>query len=606
MRSLSSNSFLLSILLFHSGNHVLGAPSPKSRAECAPAVRTFDYVIVGGGTAGLVLANRLTENADIDVAVIEAGTSPEDVAGNLTEVPGYAGELYGNAAQLDWGFSTTPQKSLLNRTLTYLRGKTLGGSGVLNFMNYGQTCKGAHQKWADVVDDQSYTYENMLQYYHKAMKYSPPKAGARSANATASLPAADAAINGTLPITFGAYVQSWSTWVALGLEAIGIPQVSAFVDGSNLGWAWNLYTIESPKATRSTSETAYLHPVLGRPNLAVFDYTFAQRIIFDDQKTATGVEVTSTTTNCSYTISADKEVILSAGVFQSPHLLQVSGVGPKAVLERYNISVVADRPGVGQNMQDQATTLVMYQVDLITNTRLSQDPNYAAAVLEEYKANRMGPLTAPGGDLFGLEKIPEEFRTGFSQDTKAYELPADWPEIAYAVYPGGATQPEAGANYAMMQAWSMVPRSVGSVTIQSADMAVAPVVDPNLFSSQTDVEVAIAGLKRIRQALNSSAMAPILIGDELLPGPDVQNDDELASFVAQSGSTIYHAAATNKMGKTSDPDAVVDNRGRVIGVQRLRVIDGSAFPFLPPGPSPYTQVFILAEKLANDIKNTIY
>ncbi|KAK7709720.1 hypothetical protein SLS63_013130 [Diaporthe eres] len=546
--------------------------SPKPRAECTPAVQTFDYVIVGGGTAGLVLANRLTENADINVAVIEAGTSPEDVAGNLTQVPGYAGELYGNAAELNWGFSTTPQE--------------LGGSGVLNFMNYGQTCKGAHQKWAEVVDDQSYTYENILQYYHKAMKYSPPKAGARSANATTSLSAVDAAINGTLPVTFGAYVQSWSTWVALGLEAIGMPQVSAFVDGSNLGWAWNLYTIQAPEATRTTSETAYLNPVLGRPNLAIFDYTFAQRIIFDDKKTATGVEVTSTTTNCSYTISADKEVVLSAGVFQSPHLLQVSGVGPRAVLERYDISVVADRPGVGQNLQDQATTMVMYQVDLITNTKLSQDPEYAAAVEEEYIANRTGPLTAPGGDLFGLEKIPEEFRTGFSNDTKAYldELPADWPEIAYAVYPGGATQPEEGANYAIMQAWSMAPRSVGSVTIQSADMAVAPAIDPNWFSSQTDVEVTIAGLRRMRQALNSSAMAPILIGDEMLPGPDVQTDDEIASFIAQRGSTIYHAAATNKMGKTSDPDAVVDSRGRVIGVQR----------------------FILAEKLADDIKNTVY
>lgn len=288
-------------------------------------------------------------------------------------------------------------------------------------MNYGQTCKGAHQKWADVVGDQSYTYENMLQYYHKAMKFFEPKAGARLANATASLAAADAAINGTLPVTFGAYVQSWSTWVALGLEAIGIPQVSAFVNGNNLGWAWNLYTIKAPEATRATSETAYLRPVIGRANLAVFDYTFAQRIVFDDTKTATGVEVTSTTTNCSYTIIADKEVILSAGVFQSPHLLQVSGVGPKAMLERYNISVVADRPGVGQNMHDQATVSVIYQVNLLTNTRLSQDSEYAAAVVEEYKTNQTGPLTAPGGDLFAMEKIPEEFRTGFSNDTKACE-----------------------------------------------------------------------------------------------------------------------------------------------------------------------------------------
>lgn len=150
------------------------------------------------------------------------------------------------------------------------------------------------------------------------------------------------------------------------------------------------------------------------------------------------------------------------------------------------------------------------------------------------------------------------------------ELPADWPEIAYAVYPGGATVPEEGANYALMQAWSMASRSAGSVTIQSADMAVAPVIDPNWFSSQTDVEVTIAGLKRVRQALNSSAMAPIMIGDEQTPGSTVQTDADLAAYVAQQGRTIYHAMASNKMGKTSDPDAVVDNRGRVIGVQRCK------------------------------------
>lgn len=290
-------------------------------------------------------------------------------------------------------------------------------------MNYGQTGKGAHQRWADVVDDQSYTYENMLQYYHKAMNYTEPKAGARSANATAlaQLNAADAAIRGTLPITFGAYVQSWSTWVALGLEAIGIPQVYAFVDGNGLGWSWNLYTIESPEITRVTSETAYLDPVLGRSNLQVFDYTFARRIIFDDDKTATGVEVTSTSTNCSYTISADKEVILSAGVFQSPHLLLVSGVGPKAVLEQYDIGVVADRPGVGQNMQEATTIAAMYQVDLITLTRVRQDPDYSAEITEQYITNRTGPLTSPGGDLYAQEKIPEEFRTGFSSDTEACE-----------------------------------------------------------------------------------------------------------------------------------------------------------------------------------------
>jgi choline dehydrogenase len=190
------------------------------------------------------------------------------------------------------------------------------------------------------------------------------------------------------------------------------------------------------------------------------------------------------------------------------------------------------------------------------------------------------------------------------------ELPADWPEIGYVVFPNGALAPQKGANYAIMQALLMASRSAGSVTIKSADMAVAPVIDPNWFGSRTDVEVMVAGLKRVRQALNSSAMAPIMIGDELLPGPEVQTDEEMALYVAQRGSTLYHAFATNKMGKTSDPGAVVDNRGRVIGVKRctssisrrvnaisrtiltriVRVIDCSAFPFLPPGSSPQTSV----------------
>jgi choline dehydrogenase len=150
------------------------------------------------------------------------------------------------------------------------------------------------------------------------------------------------------------------------------------------------------------------------------------------------------------------------------------------------------------------------------------------------------------------------------------ELPADWPEIAYVVFPDGATTPQKGANYAILQAVLMAPRSAGSVTIQSADMAVAPLINPNWLSSKTDVEVSIAALKRMRKALESPAMAPIEIGQEILPGQGVQTDEQITSFVTQAASTLYHAMASNRMGKASDPDAVVDSRGRVIGVQRCK------------------------------------
>ncbi|KAJ0108714.1 glucose-methanol-choline oxidoreductase [Diaporthe amygdali] len=610
MRSQSRVPLVLSILLLPSSILVTGAPAATKRAACTQetAISSFDYVIVGGGTAGLVLANRLTENENTTVAVIEAGTFPEDVAGNWSQIPGYASKFNSGHLEMSWGFEVTPQPHLMNRTIEYNRAKALGGCSNVNYMSYGQTSKGAHQRWADEVDDQSYTYENILQYYHKAMNFSEPIEGARSANATGLYNKEDVTSAGTLRVTFGAYVQAWSTWAAKGLEAIGIPQVAALVNGNGLGWAWALVTVTSSESARSNSETAYLRPVLGRQNLVVFDYTFAERIVFDTDKIATGVEVTSTADNCSSTISANKEVILSAGVFQSPHLLQVSGVGPKALLEKYSIDVVADRPGVGQNMHDQLTAFASYQVNVITHTRLDQDPEYLAAAVEYYNTNRTGVLAGTGGDLIGMEKIPEEMRTAFSNDTKTYlaDLPEDWPEIAYNVYPAGVTTPAKGANYAILQATLLAPRSRGSVNIQSADMSVAPVIDPNWLSEQTDVEVLTAGVKRVRQALNSTAMAPVLIGDEILPGVDVQTDDDIAAYLAKVGNPIYHAFASNKMGRTSDPDAVVDSRGRVIGVSNLRVIDSSSFPFLPPGPSPQTQVYLLAEKLADDIKKTVY
>ncbi|KAL6153125.1 hypothetical protein ACJQWK_11574 [Exserohilum turcicum] len=509
---------------------------------------------------------------------------------------------------MSWNFSTTPQPGLNNDTHQYFRGKALGGSSAINYMAYAQTAKGAHQAWAYAVNDQSYTYENMLQYYKKTLNYTMQPHATRLENATVEYNPADMSTGGELQVTYPAYTQSWSTWVSKGLAAIGVPEVGAFINGNLLGHTWQLSTIRASDSHRSDSDTAYLRPVMSRPNLSVFQFTMAERIIFEN-KIAKGVAFTSTAMGCIGTALASKEVILSAGVFQSPQLLQVSGVGPKDLLEKNGIKVVADVPGVGQGMRDHMTIFASYEVDVLTSTALS-NAEYLNDAIKEFNENASGPLSSPGGDLVGGEKIPAQLRKGFAAETKEYlsSYPDDWPEILFNVFPGGvsAANGASGKNFATLQATLVAPHSRGTVTIQSSEMSDAPIINPNWLTENSDIDVLVAGFKRVREVLNSSAMAPVLKGGEVFPGPSVETDEDIRAYIARSSSPLYHAFATNRMGNGSDPNAVVDSRGRVVGVSRLRVIDSSSFPFLPPGPAPQIQVYTLAEKLADDIKNTQY
>ena len=480
-----------------------------------------------------------------------------------------------------------------------------------------------------MVGDNSYSYENMLKYYQKTMHFTPPDKQSRGANATVQYNPADTTTAGRIDVTYASYAQAFSTWVAKGLSAVGFPKVDAFINGNLMGQSWQLNTITQSNGHRSDSETAYLHPFLGRKNLKVFDKTFAQRIIFNKNQVATGVQVSGAGSTC--TINAKKEVIISAGVFQSPQLLQVSGVGPKALLQKYNIPLIADRPGVGQNMNDHITVPLSYHVNVITSSERKK-PAYEAAQVALWNTKGKGFLSSAGGDYLGLEKIPQALRTNFSAETNKYlsSLPADWPEIIIGVFPNGLddrAQPVPGPNYATLLATLNSPASRGSVSITSANMADAPLIDPNLFSAQADKDVMLAAFKRARQVLGTRAMAPVIIGDEMIPGPKVQSDEQILGYLRASLNPLFHAFATNKMGKASDPMAVVDSRGKVIGVKNcefplffflllffalvlrkergggaklgektslttipVRVIDCSSFPFLPPGPAPQIQV----------------
>jgi len=288
----------------------------------------------------------------------------------------------------------------------------------------------------------------------------------------------------------------------------------------------------------------------------------------------------------------------------------VSGIGPAATLSKFNIPVIADRPGVGQNMTDHIFASPSYRVNVPTFTRLA---NNILTILWEFTTNyipfKRGVLTDPICSYLGWDRVkPEQVPAAAAADLASF--PPSWPHIEYMSAPGYignfanllTIQPKDGYQYASILAALVAPLSRGSVSLQSADMSTPPIIDPNWLTHPTDQAAMIAAYRRVRAAFTSTAMAPVLAGKkEYFPGPDVVTDEEILATLKSTIMTVWHAACTCRMGRADDPTAVVDNKAGVIGVQGLRVVDASAFALLPPG-HPTSVVYALAEKIADDIK----
>ncbi len=288
-------------------------------------------------------------------------------------------------------------------------------------------------QWAYAVTDQSYTFDNFLPYYKKSVKFTPPKS-TRAPNASAEYNAA--AFNpagGPLQVSYANTAQSFSSYMEGGLNEIGISIIQDFNSGSLLGCQYCSSTINPADETRDSSQASFLNEAAsqGLTNLKVFTLTMAKKILFDANRQATGVIVESN--GLSYTLTVNKEVILSAGAFQFPQLLMVSGIGPSSQVSKLNIPIITDLPGVGQNMQDHIFFGPSYRVDITTLTRVVNDPVYLAAQLIPYMTSHTGILTNPVADFLGWEKIPEALRPNLGSQalTELAEYPVDWPELEY-------------------------------------------------------------------------------------------------------------------------------------------------------------------------------
>jgi choline dehydrogenase len=552
------------------------------------------------------MATRLAENGIYTVAVVEAGGFYELENGNLTIVPGYYNQNLGHPS-VDWNFKTTPQAGLENQTFDYARGKTLGGSSALNVMAYHRGTRQSYAAWADAVGDPSYAFDSFLPFFKKSINYTTPDQHLRAANATvppANLSAFSGA-DGPLHVSHANWATPFASWGQLALREIGMPDIPDFSSGELLGSQYVPATLRPDDETRSTSESSYLQQSLADDDsrLEVFVHTLAKKILFDSNNTATGVEVE--TAGTSYTLNATREVILSAGAVQSPQLLMVSGIGPQSILQEYNISMIADRPGVGSNMWDHIFFPVMYEVDLVTQQALV-NTTFANEAAMQYNKNATGILTNPGSDYLGWEKLPEQNFAQLSNTTQQAlsAFPDDWPNFEFLVtsFPPNVKGVEISdtKQYASISVALITPLSRGNVSISSNDTTDPPLINPGWLSNSSDVEVAIQAVKRGRDFFGANAIQPVLIGEELLPGKNYTTDAEIEEFVRQYVATVWHASCTCAMGKIEDSMAVVDSKARVIGVKSLRVVDASAFPFLPPG-HPQATVYALGEKIAADV-----
>lgn len=592
----------------------------------------FDYIVVGGGTAGNGVGVRLAE-AGHSVAIVEAGGFYEAEKPVLGSTPGGSFLGIGSSSldsfvTVDWGFQTEAQPGLNGRKIHYTRGKCIGGSSALNFMVHHRGSTASYQKWADTVDDQSFTIDNLMPYFKKAITFTPP--GERHLdNVTTNYDSSDFSNNGgPVHVGYGQWLTVGGTYLQKAFEAMGLKETTGFNQGNLLGYHFSQSTIRASDQTRSSS-SAYIHSVKDNSdtskNLKVFTHTQVRRVLFDQSSArpkATGVEVANLLGLINYKLTARKEVIISAGTFHSPQLLMLSGIGPSDTLSEHGIEQIVSAPGVGQDMWDHILFGPSYSVKFPTVGNFLTNPVAVAASLVEYIASATGELTY-AADILGWEKLTKlsKYSSKFSKATlnAMSEFPDDWPEVEYInadAYAGDfkfpiLQQPLDGKKYVGILGAMVAPLSRGNVTITSSNPLIKPAVNPNYLSHPADRELAVAWYRRMREIFTTPDYAAQLEkpGSEAYPGLEYQSDEEIMHWIGESAMTVWHAAGTCKMGKSTTKDgvkvpvdemSVVDTDGKVFGVDGLRVVDASIFPLLPPG-HPMSTIYALAEKISENI-----
>ena len=531
-----------------------------------PMTQAFDYIVVGAGSAGCVLAARLSEDPAARVLLLEAGPPDRSIWIHLPI--GYGKTMW--SPRYNWCFHTDPDPNMNGRRIYWPRGKTLGGSSAINGLIY---IRGQHQDydhWAR-LGNAGWSHDEALPYFIRS------EANQRGANRWHG-------DSGPLKVSdIGARHELIEAFID-GAQEIGVARNDDFNGAQQEGAGY--YQLTTSKGLRCSTATAYLRPARPRANLTVLCNARALRVLLRGGR-ARGIEYLHEGER--RTALADSEVLLSAGAIQSPQLLQLSGIGPAALLRQHDIEVVHDAPGVGENLQDHLQIRLSYECakPVTTNDQLNSWVGQATIGLQ-WLLRRQGPL-AVGINQGGC------FMRALSQSAT--------PDIQFHVatlsadMAGGKVHPWSGFTLSICQ---LRPESRGRIRITSTDPLAVPSMQPNYLATSADRATAIAGIKAAREIAGTSAMSPY-IRREIKPGPQVRDDEGLLQFARDNGATIFHPSGTCMMGPPHDPLAVLDERLRVRGVMGLRVVDCSAMPTLVSG-NTNAPVIMMAEKAVDMIR----
>jgi choline dehydrogenase len=553
---------------------------------------TFDYIIIGAGTAGCLLANRLSADSSKRVLLIEAGR-PDDY--HWIHIP--VGYLYciGNP-RTDWLFQTEPDAGLNGRTLRYPRGKTLGGCSSINGMIYMRGQARDYDQWAQLTGDDAWTWQHCLQDFikheshYKLDSYSGNKDDGQSPESLENF----AVLHGS----GGEWrVEKqrlrWDVLDAFSQAAqqAGIGATDDFNQGSNEGVGY--FEVNQKSGWRWNTAKAFLRPTCtSRPNFELWTSSQVAQLLFhtdvDGQLRCTGAQVMKEGTRV--TVSARAEVILSAGSIGSPQILQLSGIGPGALLQQHGVAVAHDAPGVGANLQDHLQIRAVFKVDGVKTLNTQANSLWGKAMIGlEYALKRTGPMSMAPSQLGAFTR---------SDPSQPY------PNIEYHVQPlslDAFGEPLHGFNAFTASVCNLNPTSRGTVQIKSPHFDVAPAIAPNYLSTEADRKVAADSLRVTRRIVAQPALARYT-PQEWKPGVQFETDADLAKLAGDIATTIFHPVGTTKMGQANDPLAVVDSRLRVRGprgglIAGLRVVDAGVMPLITSG-NTNSPTLMMAEKAA--------
>jgi choline dehydrogenase len=530
---------------------------------------TFDYIIIGAGTAGCLLANRLCADPSKRVLLIEAGQKDNY---HWIHIP--VGYLYciGNP-RTDWLYKTEPDAGLNGRQLRYPRGKALGGCSSINGMIYMRGQARDYDGWAQLTGDPEWRWERCLPHFRKHEDYY--KGADESHGAGGEWRVERQRLRWDILDAF-----------AQAAQQAGIPHTEDFNRGDNEGVGY--FQVNQKSGWRWNTAKAFLRPICyGRPNFEIWTAAHVDRLLVESQpdgsKRCKGAQVW--TGKEMVTVNATREVILSAGSIGSPQILQLSGIGPAALLRQHGVAVVQDLPGVGENLQDHLQIRAVFKVSGVTTLNTMANSWFGKLKIGlEYAAKRSGPMSMAPSQLGAFTR-------------SSPELP--YPNIEYHVQPlslDAFGEPLHSFNAFTASVCNLNPTSRGSVRIRSQKFDAAPAIAPNYLSTPEDRKLAADSLRITRRIVAQPALAKFQ-PQEWRPGTQYQSDEELARLAGDIATTIFHPVGTTKMGGDEDPMAVLDSRLRVRGIAGLRVVDAGAMPTITSG-NTNSPVLMIAEKAA--------